>query len=165
MNATKWVTLTEFVKYLGREGSVRVAEDEKDGLTVAYIDSSPEAMARQEALRKKERSAKNDELTSQTLLDKQIEAARQLVDESKQKELAAGELKRNEDEAPLALNLNATAVAKPAPPPAKKPANVFSKLHGVKDRKASHVSKSTPKDTKPLNAFERIMMKEQTRRR
>ena len=29
MNATKWASLTEFAKHLGREGMCRVEEDEK----------------------------------------------------------------------------------------------------------------------------------------
>jgi len=37
MNATRWETLTEFVKWLGREGKCVVDETEK-GWFVAYID-------------------------------------------------------------------------------------------------------------------------------
>lgn len=46
MNATRWVTLTEFVKHLGRTGIARVDETEK-GWFIAWIDSSPKALARQ----------------------------------------------------------------------------------------------------------------------
>ena len=45
MNATRWVTLTEFVKHLGRSGIARVDETEK-GWFVAWIDSSPKALAK-----------------------------------------------------------------------------------------------------------------------
>ena len=60
MNATKWPSLTEFTKYLGREGICRVKEEEK-GLFIAWVDDSPEALRRNEAVRKKERQDRGDE--------------------------------------------------------------------------------------------------------
>ena len=45
MNSTRWVTLTEFVKHLGRSGMARVDETEK-GWFIAWIDSSPKALAK-----------------------------------------------------------------------------------------------------------------------
>ena len=45
MNSTRWVTLTEFVKHLGRSGVARVDETEK-GWYLAWIDSSPKALAK-----------------------------------------------------------------------------------------------------------------------
>lgn len=45
MNATRWVTLTEFVKHLGRTGVAKVDETEK-GWFIAWIDSSPKALAK-----------------------------------------------------------------------------------------------------------------------
>ena len=45
MNATRWVTLTEFVKHLGRAGIVRVDETEQ-GLFIAWVDNSPKALAK-----------------------------------------------------------------------------------------------------------------------
>jgi DNA/RNA-binding protein KIN17 len=46
MNSTKWITLTEFVKHLGKEGLARVDDTEK-GWFIAWVDNSPAAMARQ----------------------------------------------------------------------------------------------------------------------
>ena len=46
MNSTRWVTLTEFVKHLGRTGVARVDETEK-GWFLAWIDSSPKALEKQ----------------------------------------------------------------------------------------------------------------------
>jgi DNA/RNA-binding protein KIN17 len=74
MNATKWPSLTEFTKYLGREGICRVKEEEK-GLFIAWIDDSPEALRRNEAVRKKERQDRGDEEREQKLLRQQIERA------------------------------------------------------------------------------------------
>jgi len=46
MNSTRWVTLTEFVKHLGRSGVARVDETEK-GWFIAWIDNSPKALEKQ----------------------------------------------------------------------------------------------------------------------
>lgn len=46
MNATKWSSLTEFTKHLGREGICHVKEDEKDGLMIAWRDTSAAAVQR-----------------------------------------------------------------------------------------------------------------------
>ncbi len=45
MNSTRWVTLTEFVKHLGRCGIAKVDETEK-GWFLAWIDNSPKALAK-----------------------------------------------------------------------------------------------------------------------
>ncbi|KAF3924968.1 hypothetical protein AA313_de0200369 [Arthrobotrys entomopaga] len=74
MNATRWSSLTEFAKHLGREGLCRVEENEK-GLLISYIDRSPEALARQEAIRRKERQDKGDEEREQRQIREQIERA------------------------------------------------------------------------------------------
>ena len=79
MNATKWASLTEYAKYLGRQGIVRVEEDEKSegrggasGLMIAWIDNSPEALRRQEALKKKDRQDKGDEELEQRMIEEQM---------------------------------------------------------------------------------------------
>lgn len=56
--------MTEFAKHLGREGLCRV-EDLDKGLHIAWIDNSPEALRRQDAIRKKERQDKGDEQREQ----------------------------------------------------------------------------------------------------
>lgn len=50
MNATKWPSLTEFVKHLGREGICHVKDDEKDGLMIAWRDTSAAAVKRKEEI-------------------------------------------------------------------------------------------------------------------
>ena len=75
MNSTRWSSLTEFAKHLGKEGSVRVEENDK-GLHISWIDNSPEALRRAEAIRKKERQDKGDEEREQKMIKEQIERAR-----------------------------------------------------------------------------------------
>ncbi|KAK1216925.1 hypothetical protein PQX77_020437 [Marasmius sp. AFHP31] len=74
MNATRWVTLTEFVKHLGRTGVAKVDETDK-GWFIAWIDNSPKALAKQEASMKKERSTMSDEQRERMLIAEQIERA------------------------------------------------------------------------------------------
>ncbi len=74
MNATQWTSLSDFVKYLGREGVVQ-AEDTDQGWFITWIDNSPAALARQDALQKMERAKMDDEQRQRRLLEEQIERA------------------------------------------------------------------------------------------
>lgn len=74
MNSTRWVTLTEFIKHLGRTGVARVDETEK-GWFIAWIDNSPKALAKAEASMKKERATTSDEQRERQLIAEQIERA------------------------------------------------------------------------------------------
>lgn len=100
MNSTQWASLTEFAKYLGREGVCRVTETEK-GINIAWVDNSPEALRRTEASRKKERQDRGDEEREQRLINQQIKRAneeaadKQAEDEESRK---AHELDRKEGE-------------------------------------------------------------------
>ncbi|ORY81468.1 domain of Kin17 curved DNA-binding protein-domain-containing protein, partial [Protomyces lactucae-debilis] len=76
MNSTHWKTLTEFIKSLGREGICRVDITDK-GVFVAWIDNSPEALARQEAIRRKDRLDKGDEERTNALLSEQVKRAQE----------------------------------------------------------------------------------------
>ncbi|CAF9911604.1 MAG: hypothetical protein HETSPECPRED_000394 [Heterodermia speciosa] len=97
MNATRWPSLTEFAKHLGREGICRVEDVEGKGLHVAWIDNSPEALRRQDAIRKKERMDRGDEEREQRLIREQIERAEaEKADE--QEEEGDRELRRQEGE-------------------------------------------------------------------
>ena len=100
MNATRWPSLTEFAKYLGREGLCRVEETEK-GIHVAWIDNSPDALKRQEALRRKEMQDRGNEELEQKMIREQIKRAEQAVkaraDAEKEEEEDRG-LQRQEGE-------------------------------------------------------------------
>lgn len=129
MNATKWPSLTEFAKYLGREGICRVEEDEKDdgrggagGLTVSWIDNSPEALRRQDALRKRERQDRGDEEREQRLIREQIRRARQdgLDDQDDGEDTPENEGIKRKDGEKIVLSFGAkkeAEVEKPLTPP------------------------------------------------
>lgn len=75
MNSTKWPSLTEYAKHLGREGLCRVEETDK-GLHISWIDNSPESLRRQDAIRKKERQDRGDEERERKVIEEQVERAR-----------------------------------------------------------------------------------------
>lgn len=99
MNATKWPSLTLFAQWLGREGICRVEETE-EGVHIAWIDNSPEALRRQDAIRKKERQDKGDEEREQTLIREQVRKAKQDAEKRGliEADEAERELKRDEGE-------------------------------------------------------------------
>lgn len=100
MNATKWPSLTELAKHLGREGICRVEETEK-GLHISWIDNSPEKLRRQEALRRKEAQDQGDEQLEQRMLREQIkraQAANGTRDDKQDEDDESRELKRQEGE-------------------------------------------------------------------
>ncbi|GAA5900971.1 Rts2p [Sporobolomyces salmoneus] len=76
MNATRFLSLTEFAKHLGRTGVCHVDETEK-GWFISWIDNSPKALAKAEANQKKERGEMDDEMRQRKLIQEQIERARE----------------------------------------------------------------------------------------
>lgn len=118
MNSTKWPSLTEFAKFLGREGICRVVEEDDKGIHVAWIDNSPEALRRQDAIRKKERQDKGDEEREQMLIREQIRKARMEAGGKGEGELDEEEmgLKRQEGEK-VKLNFGAKLTAAKAGEP------------------------------------------------
>ncbi|KAK4215914.1 domain of Kin17 curved DNA-binding protein-domain-containing protein [Rhypophila decipiens] len=150
LNATKWHSLTDFVKYLGRESICRVIEKE-DGLFIAWIDDSPEAMKRREAVRRKEMQDKGDEEREQMLLKEQIKraqrdaAARGITLEEEE---AARELKRAEGEK-IVLSFG----TKPAPAPTPPPGPQVSTTEPDGDNKSDETNKLPAEGTslKPIS--------------
>ncbi|XKL61400.1 hypothetical protein PGB90_008457 [Kerria lacca] len=70
MNATQWETLTEFVKWLGKENKCVVDETEK-GWFITYRDV--ESIKQQEQIAKKKKMEKDDEEEMQEFIKRQVE--------------------------------------------------------------------------------------------
>ncbi|CAG8504031.1 4929_t:CDS:2 [Scutellospora calospora] len=104
MNGTIWDTLTDFVKYLGKEGTC-VADETSKGWFISWIDNSPKALARQEAIMKKERSEKDEEERARRLIEEQIERAQKEADDLGQDEKFT-DLKRENEEDKIKLNIS-----------------------------------------------------------
>lgn len=122
MNATKWPSLTEFAKHLGREGICRVEETDK-GIHISWIDNSPEALRRRDALKRKEAQDQGNEELEQRMIREQIKRAQANAkpDMDEDADLEGRELKRQEGEK-IKLSFGAKPAAKsesPAPKPAE----------------------------------------------
>lgn len=135
LNATRWNSLTEFIQHLGREGIVRVHDDEKAqegnqkgaaALMISWIDNSPEALRRQDALRKKERQDRGDEHREQRLIEEQIRKARaqaggnaeyNVEDDDQQEEKAPDDGIKRADREKISLNFGAKKTEEAEKPP------------------------------------------------
>lgn len=114
MNATRWVSLSEFAKHLGREGIAHVEEitnEGEHGWYLTWIDRSPGALARQDALQKMERAKMDEEGRMRKFLKDQIEKAKEQEEKSKSlehKEMRSVQegLQREADAAPLKIGLS-----------------------------------------------------------
>ncbi|GAA6018126.1 hypothetical protein JCM10207_006088 [Rhodosporidiobolus poonsookiae] len=169
MNATRFLSLTEFCKHLGRTGVAHVDETEK-GWWIAWIDNSPRALAKAEANQKKERGDMDDEMRQRKLIQEQIERAREegerrrreaaaaaaaggdapLEGEAEEEQAPSNELKRDEGEKlSLSLSFKAPgAVKEPSPPSA---AADSSSAPAASDAPSS--SAPTPAPSAPTSTF------------
>lgn len=109
MNATRWLTLSDFAKWLGRTGQATVDETEK-GWFIAYIDRSPEVLERQQKAARKDKQDKDDEERLQEFISQQVERAKTEKDEQNINEVA--EFKRENDDEKISLELKTSKVKK-----------------------------------------------------
>lgn len=106
MNSTRWVSLTEFVKYLGREGIVRAEENEK-GWWISWVDNSPKSLARQAESQKRERADMDDEQRQRKQLKEQIERAQMQAEALRaQEEAKVQGLQRDEGAPKVSLSIS-----------------------------------------------------------
>jgi len=187
MNATRWVTLTEFIKYLSRAGIAHVDETDK-GWFIAWIDRSPKALEKQEASLKKERATMNDEQRERLLIAEQIERAEReardkgegpsavgaVEDEEKKREEG---LQREEGEKKVVLSFSAqpSVVSSSTTPsgglklnPLKPAANPLKRTNPLKQALSgsSATDKSSGKrKATPLTAAEKLILEDQERKR
>ncbi|KAK8041218.1 hypothetical protein PG994_014225 [Apiospora phragmitis] len=165
MNATKWPSLTEFAKHLGREGICRVEEKEDGkGIFVAWIDDSPEAMRRREAVKKKEMQDKGDEEREQRMIKEQIKRANKEAaarggadaEAAAADEPAEGRVLKRDEGEKIKLSFGAKPAAAPAesakePSPGKASgsSDEVSKPAEAESAEPSSETKSTPEISAP----------------
>lgn len=94
MNATRWLTLSDYVKWLGRTGQCVVDETEK-GWFIKNIVLSPEVLEQQAKVARKEKQDKDDEERHMKYINQQIERNKKNVDSAKEVELC--EFRREND--------------------------------------------------------------------
>ncbi|WOK96953.1 hypothetical protein Cni_G05661 [Canna indica] len=87
MNSTRWATLTEFVKHLGRAGHCKV-EDTPKGWFITYIDRDSETIFKDRLKAKRLRAEMVDEERQERAIALQIERAASLLPSSNSSETA-----------------------------------------------------------------------------
>ena len=108
MNSTKWVTLTAFTKWLGREGLCHVDETPK-GWFISYIDRDAETLRKQEALKAKEKMDYTDEERNRQFIERQMA----IDGSSSGSKCEATELKRDNEEETITLKLKPSSSSGP----------------------------------------------------
>jgi len=124
MNSTKWPSLTEFAKYLGREGICRVEEGDR-GLEIQWVDDSAEAIQRREDIKRKDRLVKGDEGLESRLLEQQIRKAREAAQKAGKTEPTLPPPEQVVDAEPVkvSLSLGSKAALKRSSPPKEQAAD------------------------------------------
>lgn len=160
MNATQWETLTEFVKWLGKEGHCKVDETEK-GWFIAYIDRDPDTIERQKAAEAKEKMEMDDEERQAKLLERQIE--RERARKADEPEPVFTELKRDNEEEKVTFSMPAAKKKEPVAGPSgvmqTKPMglqNPMSSASSMQKEKKKEKEK-TKESQKRKSALEEIM--------
>lgn len=188
MNATRWVSLSEFVKFLGRTGIAKV-EGSELGWFISWVDNSSTARARQDAIKKMDRAKMDDEQRSRRELDQQIRRAQEQCAAPQAPAPtplpgndASKDLPQGNSSGPVKLSFSlskpvstsATAPHTPVPTEsAPAPPSVFAKrINPLKaaSKENAASSASTPSHNKRpppthMGAAERIKMEEQSRKR
>ncbi|KAA0197200.1 hypothetical protein HAZT_HAZT010548 [Hyalella azteca] len=154
MNATQWETLTEFVKWLGREGHCIVDETEK-GWFVAYIDRDPETILRQEKLARKEKNEMDAEERHRQFIERQIELG--LKTAKNIPDAVYTDLKREGDE-PIKLNLTLGSTSKPSLIPSTSALKIKSNTKSTDGAKNKDINKKR-------SALEEIMEEEKRKKK
>ncbi|GBG69443.1 hypothetical protein CBR_g4138 [Chara braunii] len=117
MNATQWLTLTEFVKYLGRTGKCKVEETPK-GWFMTYIDRDPEIVLKEKLKSKRHKAELAEEERHEKMLLEQAErAAKQAkLGETSQQKVMPSELQRDgsaDGKVAFSLGMVGPSAAKP----------------------------------------------------
>ncbi|XP_048209521.1 DNA/RNA-binding protein KIN17-like [Perognathus longimembris pacificus] len=102
MNATRWETLTDFTKWLGREGLCKVDETPK-GWYIQYIDRAPETIRQQLERQRKKKADLDDEEKMAKFIEEQV---RRGLEGKEQEAPVFTELSREKDEEKVTFNLN-----------------------------------------------------------
>ncbi|KPP75019.1 DNA/RNA-binding protein KIN17-like [Scleropages formosus] len=154
MNSTQWETLTDFTKWLGKEGYCKVDETPK-GWYLQYIDRDPETIRRQEELEKKKKQDLDDEERSAKFIEEQVRRGREGKDEE---EPVYTELKRESEEEKVAFNLSKGACSSAAGPSKTSSSlgpSVLQAAASVKRKESGHASET--KEKKKKSALEEII--------
>ncbi|XP_051911688.1 DNA/RNA-binding protein KIN17 [Hippocampus zosterae] len=160
MNATRWETLTDFTKWLGRQGLCKVDETPK-GWYIQYIDRDPETIRRQEELARRKKHELDDEERSAKFIEEQVRRGRGAKEE--EQDPVYTELKRESEEEKVAFNLGAGAsLAGPSTSSSLLATSALAKASSTKRKEPSSASDS--RDKKRKSALEQIIEMEERKK-
>ena len=163
MNSTQWETLTDFVKWLGKEGHCVVDETEK-GWFIQYVDRDPETIRRQDALQKKEKMDLDDEERRARFIQQQIERSNK---DSDVENPMYTEIQRQTEDEKVEFRLPVAPVTKKvmsAPIPSS---SAFNSDPATSDKahKKSEASASSSSSKKRKSALDEIMEMEEEQKK
>lgn len=162
MNSTQWETLTDFTKWLGREGFCKVDETPK-GWYVQYIDRDPETIRRQEEQAKKKKQDLDDEERSAKFIEEQVRRGRDGKEEDETPVFT--ELKRENEEEKVAFNLGASSsVARPSTSSSALGASALKSASSSSAKRKEMSSSSDSREKKRKSALEEIMEMEEKKK-
>ncbi|XP_069085365.1 DNA/RNA-binding protein KIN17 isoform X2 [Pleurodeles waltl] len=163
MNATQWETLTDFTKWLGREGLCKVDETPK-GWYMQYIDRDPETIRRQQELEKKKKQDLDDEEKTAKFIEEQVR--RGMVTTEQEAPVFTEFSRENEDEK-VAFNLGKGASTSGVTSKAGSlgPSALKTIGTGTVKRKESSHSSSQKKEKKKKSALDEIMEIEEQKKK
>ncbi|KAI7791919.1 DNA/RNA-binding protein KIN17 [Triplophysa rosa] len=159
MNSTQWETLTEFTKWLGKEGFCKVDETPK-GWYIQYIDRDPETIRRQEELERKKKQDLDDVERSAKFIEEQVRRGRE--GKEPEEEPVYTELKRMNEDEKIAFNLD-NASAGPSKTSTSLGSSGLKVTASAKRKESSHSSDS--KDKKKKSALEEIIEMEEQKKK
>lgn len=163
MNSTQWETLTDFTKWLGREGFCKVDETPK-GWYVQYIDRDPETIRRQEEQARKKKQDLDDEERSAKFIEEQVRRGRngKEIEETP----VFTELKRESEEEKVAFNMGtSSSVAGPSKSSSGLGASALKAAAAASSTKRKDTSSDTRGEKKKKSALEEIMEMEEKKRK
>lgn len=163
MNSTQWETLTEFTKWLGKEGFCKVDETPK-GWYIQYIDRDPETIRRQEELEKKKKQDLDDQERSAKFIEEQVRRGQ--GGREPEEAPVFTELKRESEEEKITFNLAKGSCSSADGPSKVSVALGPSALKAAGSGKRKDApSTSEAKEKKKKSALDEIMEMEEQKKR
>lgn len=164
MNATKWETLTDFTKWLGREGFCKVDETPK-GWYIQYIDRDPETIQRQQELEKKKKQDLDDEERTAKFIEEQVKRGK---GEKEEATPVYTELSRENEEEKVVFNLGkgaSTSGPSSSKPSSSLASNALKSAAVTGPVKRKDPAQSQTKEKKKRSALEEIIEMEEKKKK
>lgn len=164
MNATKWETLTDFTKWLGREGFCKVDETPK-GWYIQYIDRDPETIQRQQELEKKKKQDLDDEERTAKFIEEQVKRGK---GEKEEATPVYTELSRENEEEKVVFNLGkgaSTSGPSSSKPSSSLASNALKSAAVTGPVKRKDPAQGQAKEKKKRSALEEIIEMEEKKKK